>query len=59
MALMGRGLLTRKGGTMLRDLRGGLPGILALTALTGLLALGGYLIFDAQWLTFGFAHARP
>jgi len=44
---------------MLRDLRGGLPGILALTALTGLLALGGYLIFDAQWLTFGIAHARP
>ena len=41
---------------MLRDLRGGLPGILALTALAGLLALGGYLICDADWVTFGIAH---
>ena len=56
---MDRGSLTRKGGPMLRDLRGGLPGILALTALTGLLALGGYLICDADWVTFGIAHARP
>jgi hypothetical protein len=41
------------GGPVLRDLRGGLAGILMIAALTGLIALGGYLLFDAHLPTFG------
>jgi hypothetical protein len=33
---------------MLRDLAGGLKGILAIIGLAGLVALGGYILFDAH-----------
>ncbi len=44
---------------MLQDMRGAMRGLLTITVLTAVLALGGYLICDAQWSPFSVACAQP